>query len=86
MESNVEVISTADFFTAYDKSFGNIDVNWDLLVSMKINKFLSATINTTLKYDDDVRSIKVEDDGTEVKRGPRVQFKEMLGIGLAYNF
>ena len=83
---NIEIISTADFFTAYNKSFGNIDVNWDVLLSMKITKFLSTTINTTLKYDDDVKSIKLEDDGTEVKRGPRIQFKEMLGIGLAYNF
>lgn len=83
---NVELISTADFFTAYNKSFGNIDVNWDVLLSMKINKFMSATINTTLKYDDDVKTIRIEDDGTGVKRGPKVQFKEMLGIGLAYNF
>jgi hypothetical protein len=79
---NVNVISTIDFFTAYDKSFGNVDINWDLMISMKINKFLSATINTTLKYDDDVKT--VEDDGT--LRGPKVQFKEMLGIGIAYNF
>lgn len=79
---NVNVISTIDFFTAYDKTFGNVDINWDLMISMKINRFLSATINTTLKYDDDVRS--VDDDGNP--RGPRVQFKEMLGIGVAYNF
>lgn len=82
---NVNLISTVDFFTAYDKSFGNIDVNWDLLISMKINKFLSASINTTLKYDDDVKNVKNE-DGVEVKGGPKVQFKEMLGIGVAYNF
>ena len=79
---NVNIISTIDFFTAYDKTFGNVDINWDLMISMKINRFLSATINTTLKYDDDVRS--VDDDGNP--RGPRVQFKEMLGIGVAYNF
>jgi hypothetical protein len=83
---NVELITTADFFTAYNKSFGNIDVNWDVLLNMRINRFLSATINTTLKYDDDVKTIRVENDGTQVKRGAKVQFKEMLGIGLAYNF
>ncbi len=59
---NVEVISTVDFFTAYDKSFGNIDINWDVMINMKINKFLSANINTTLKYDDDVKNVK--SDGT----------------------
>ena len=79
---NVEVISTLDFFTAYDKSFGNIDINWDVMINMKINKFLSANINTTLKYDDDVKNVK--SDGTT--EGPRVQFKEMIGVGLAYNF
>lgn len=83
---NVKVITTVDLFTPYDKTFGNIDVNWDLLISMKINRFLSASVNTTLKYDDDVKIIKTAEDGTEIKKGPKVQFKEMLGIGLSYNF
>ncbi|NDW19304.1 DUF3078 domain-containing protein [Dysgonomonas sp. 216] len=79
---NVTLISKADFFTAYDSSFGNVDVEWDVLINMKINKFLTASINTTLKYDDDVKY--VDDEGNP--KGPRVQFKEILGIGLAYNF
>lgn len=79
---NVSLITTADFFTPYSKDFGNIDINWDMLVSMKINKVLSATLSTTLKYDNDVKTF--DDDG--VARGPKVQFKEVLGIGLAYNF
>ena len=79
---NVKIISAADFFTPYNKSFGNIDINWDVMISMKINKFLSATLNTTLKYDDDVKS--VNDDG--IVGGPKVQFKEILGVGLTYNF
>mgnify|MGYP000477166155 FL=1 len=53
---NVSLITTADFFTPYSNQFGNIDVNWDMLISMKINKFLSATLNTTLKYDNDVKT------------------------------
>ncbi|MBD8389830.1 DUF3078 domain-containing protein [Dysgonomonas sp. BGC7] len=79
---NVEVISTVDFFTAYNSSFGNVDINWDLLINMKINKYLSANINTTLKYDDDVKNVKK--DGTT--EGPKIQFKEMIGVGFAYNF
>ena len=38
--------------------------------------------NTTLKYDNDVKTF--EEDGT--KRGAKVQFKEILGVGVAYNF
>lgn len=79
---NVNLITTADFFTPYSKDFGNVDVNWDVLISMKINKILSATINTTLRYDDDVKTFNA--DG--VRKGPKIQFKEILGIGLAYNF
>jgi hypothetical protein len=79
---NVKLISDANFFTAYDKSFGNIDVEWNLLLSMKINKYLNANVSTTLKYDDDVKY--VDTDG--ITRGPRVQFKEIFGIGLGYNF
>lgn len=79
---NVKLITKVDFFTAYNSSFGNVDVDWDLLISMKINKFLNASINTTLKYDDDVKYVNKEG----IQKGPRVQFKEILGIGLAYNF
>lgn len=79
---NVNLITTADFFTPYNKQFGNIDVNWDVLISMKINKFLSATLNTTLKYDNDVKTFDKEGG----RHGAKVQFKEVLGVGVAYNF
>lgn len=79
---NVNLITSVDFFTPYDKQFGNVDVNWDVLISMKINKYLSATLNTTLKYDNDVKTF--DDKGN--KHGAKVQFKEVLGVGVAYNF
>lgn len=75
---NVHMISTLDLFSAYDSSFGNVDVNWDILISMKINKYLTASLNTTFKYDDDIRSAP--------DKGPRLQIKEILGVGLAYSF
>lgn len=79
---NVKLMSDVNFFTAYDSSFGNVDVDWNVLINMKINKYLNANINTSLKYDDDVAAIS--EDGT--KKGPKVQFKEIIGIGIGYNF
>jgi hypothetical protein len=79
---NVKMITNIDIFTAYSSSFGNFDIDWNLVINMKINKLLSANINTTLKYDDDVEYIDTE--GNE--EGPRVQFKETLGVGLSFNF
>lgn len=78
---NVNLKTVLDFFTAYDSSFGNVDVNWDLMLNMKINTFLTATISTSLKYDDDVDYI---DQG--INKGPKIQFKELIGIGLSYKF
>jgi len=79
---NVKLITDANFFTPYDKSFGQIDVEWNLLLSMKINKYLNASLNTTLKYDNDVKYINKEGN----PEGARVQFKEIIGIGIGYNF
>ena len=79
---NVDLKSTLDLFTAYSDTFGNIDVNWDLMINMKVNKFLTASINTTLVYDDDVEYV----DKEGVNKGVKIQFKEILGIGLAYKF
>ena len=43
-------------------------MNWDVLINMKINKYLNATLNTTLKYDNDVKTINDEGE----KRGAKV--------------
>ena len=92
---NVNLITNVDFFTPYNKQFGNVDVNWDVLINMKINKYLNATLKIKMpesgesnadlrphKYDNDVKTFN--DEGK--KRGAKVQFKDILGIGVAYNF
>jgi hypothetical protein len=72
LTKDVSLISTLDLFTPYSKDFGHIDVNWNLLLNYKINKLLTASLNTTLRYYE-----------KEIKK---VQFKEMFGLGLAYTF
>ena len=59
----------------------NIDVNWEVQINMIINKWFSTTLTTNLMYDDDVKI--VQKDGT---KGSRVQFKEILGVGVQFNF
>ena len=69
-------------FTPYSKDFGNFVVDWDVLLVMKVTSWLNTQIGTTLKYDD---KIKTTDKNGNI-RGPKVQFREMLTIGLAYMF
>jgi len=54
LAKNVNLTSSLELFTDYLNHFGNIDVNWNVLLTMKVNKWLAASINTNLIYDDDV--------------------------------
>jgi hypothetical protein len=63
------------------------DINWDLIIDFKINEFLAANITTNLIYDEDI-AIPVDNTGDGIKEsfGPRVQFRQALGIGIAAKF
>jgi hypothetical protein len=60
-------------------------INWETLLAFKVNKFLSASINTQLAYDDKIK-IPVVRNGTATSIGSLVQFKEILGVGFSYKF
>jgi hypothetical protein len=74
--TNVSLTSKLELFNNYtDKDKDNakqIDVNWETAINMKVNKYITASINTQLVYDANV----VE----------RTQFKETIGIGFGYKF
>ncbi len=81
---NISLHTEADFFSNYLKNPTNVVVNWQFLLSMKINKFIAATIGTTLIYDD---AIKYKDPvNPAIYHGPRIQFKEVLAIGFSHTF
>ncbi|MDP1621691.1 MAG: DUF3078 domain-containing protein [Bacteroidales bacterium] len=84
LAKNINLATTLELFSDYLDQFGNVDVNWSLLLSLKVNKWLAASIQTQLIYDDNVNI--VTDPVKEPKGGPRTQFKELLGIGLTYKF
>ena len=76
---NITLGTRLDLFTNYKENpFTHTDVNWELLLGMKVNKYISATFGLQAIYDHD---IDIEDDG---KVGPRTQFKQLFGIGFNY--
>jgi hypothetical protein len=83
---NVNLQTKVELFSNYLKNPQNVVVNWELLIAMKINKYLTASLSTQLMYDDKVNIKILNSDGTLQGYGPRVQFKEILGIGFAYKF
>jgi len=83
---NVNLNSKLELFSAYE-TFGNVVVNWEMLLTMKVNKYVNASVRTVLRYDDAVKSIQgATEDGTEILGGPKVQFMDVIAVGFAYNF
>ena len=78
---NMKIYSRLELYANYLKDPQNIDVRWEVQLNMAINKWFSTTLSTNLLYDNDVKI--AQEDGTA---GPRVQFKEVLGVGFQINF
>jgi len=79
---NVAFGTMVEVFADYLNHPENLYVNWTTLLSMKVNKYISATFSTQLIYDP---AVKIQQaDGKLL--GPRVQFKQVLGVGLSYKF
>lgn len=84
---NINLQSKLELFSNYQNEPTNIDVNWEVLIAMKVNKFISATVSTQLLYDHDINiAVDNNNDGIIDAIGPRTQFKEVLGVGITYKF
>lgn len=87
MDKTVSLLSKLELFTNYANNPENIDVSWENIIGFKVNKFISATITAQLIYDDDIKTeIDSNADGLMETRGAKLQFKEVIGIGLSYKF
>ncbi|MEG0916496.1 MAG: DUF3078 domain-containing protein [Myroides sp.] len=82
---NVNLKNNLTLYTDYLNNFGNVDVDWQLQLEMKVNSLIKATLGGHLIYDDDIKN-KRDVNGTQITEGPRVQFKQLLSVGLVYNF
>jgi hypothetical protein len=92
IDKNLSLVSNLQLFTNYTDPIkeqrANTDVNWETILMMKANKWLTVSLFTNLVYDHDVKiPVKRIVDGVEVDgTGPRTQFKEVLGVGISFKF
>lgn len=75
---NISITSKLDLFSNYLKDPQNVDVSWENIIFMKVNKYIVISLNTNIVYDADVKD--------PVDNVAKVQFKEILGVGFAYKF
>jgi hypothetical protein len=87
---NVSFTTKIDLFSNYLKNPQNIVVNWENLIAMKVNKFISVSFITDLIYDDKIKVPFDKNDNGTIEAGEsvgsKIQFKEILGVGFSYKF
>lgn len=88
LAKNIKATHLLSVYSDYINNFGNVDVDWRLNLDFKVNNFVRATLESHLKYDDDVKTLEPSAtvDGEFDEAGARIQWKQFLGIGFAVDF
>jgi hypothetical protein len=73
--TNVTYKGRMDLFSNYRRHASNVDLFMTNYFSFKINRFLSASYNLDLIYDDDVRLFGKKGNS------PGLQLKSLIGLG-----
>jgi hypothetical protein len=81
----ISIINRLQLFTNYIHNPQNIDVDWEMIATTKINWFTDVRFNTHLVFDDDTKTPVFDKDGKQ-KKTARIQFKEMLGFTFVFRF
>lgn len=84
-EERVHLKTTLELFSNYMNHPENVDVDWNFLLDFKIAKGFSAQLMLRAIYDDDAK-INVTDELGNCRQVAKLQFREFVGIGLAYSF
>lgn len=84
---NITLTSQLDLFSNYLEDPQNVDLNFTLMLVMKVNKYITANFSTQFIYDDNTPISVYEGSGSTKKLvgvGPRLQSKQVFGVGLGY--
>ncbi|MDR1582382.1 MAG: DUF3078 domain-containing protein [Prevotellaceae bacterium] len=77
--TNITLGMVMDIFSNLLVDPENADINTDININFKVTKYISSHLSLHLRYDDNTKNIDPE-------KGPALQFKQVLGLALSYNF
>nr|WP_320120493.1 DUF3078 domain-containing protein [uncultured Marinifilum sp.] len=69
---DMQLQNKVTLYSNYTKQAKNVDIDWEMILKMPINQYMSSTVSTHIISDDDT--------------GSKIQFKENLAIGVSYRF
>ncbi len=61
-------------------------LTWDFILGLKVNKFLTTTLTTGMIYDENILFDVTDDGGNVIDKEKRLQFKEVLAIGITFSY
>ncbi|KAB2880105.1 DUF3078 domain-containing protein [bacterium] len=73
---NTDFQTKLNLFSSYE-DLEHIDVNWENMLLLKVNKYITSTVSTNVIYDYDIK----DTDGKA-----KWQLKEVIAVGILYNF
>ncbi len=82
---NIHWETRFQLYADYLNNFGNFDIDWQNTLEMTINKYVKASFMLHVIYDDDIKSKEIENNVTIIN-GPRLQIKQIIGVGLLWSF
>ncbi|WP_420582186.1 DUF3078 domain-containing protein [Reichenbachiella sp.] len=86
--TNVLFTSNLILFSDYVENPDKIDVNWENILNLKVNSWLSANIYNQIIYDYDIKFYEVDANGNDIPSTgtDKWQFKNIISLGLAVQF
>jgi hypothetical protein len=90
---NIALTNRLQLFSNYIDNPQNIDIDWEATFTTRLNWFTELRLNTHLIFSDNIKTPvldkdkkpEMNPDGT-VRKTARVQFKEIIGLSLAFRF
>ncbi len=84
LTENIDYRTRLDLYSNYLKDPQNVDILWDNLLAMKLNKYIGASLGVTMVYDHDIPGQR----NAEGDLGALgwTQLKQILNVGFNYKF
>jgi hypothetical protein len=82
---NIDFENRLSLYSDYINNFGNVDVDYEMVLDLTVNAHVRTNIGFHVIYDDDIKA-KEEVDGKQITVGPKTQLKQTLGLGIVYDF
>jgi hypothetical protein len=80
---NILVDTRAGYFQNVLDGFGDPVVNWDAVITMKVNKYVATSFTFALFYDKNSKVDVKDANGVVTGNVAKIQFKQTFGFGLS---